>query len=98
MRLWRTSSTDSAAPTRVKASPATGRSVRPSSVGSTGILLVSCPDQPGIVAAVATFVAAHGGNVIDLQQHTDHTDAAFFQRVEFELDDFDLARDEVGRA
>jgi formyltetrahydrofolate deformylase len=67
-------------------------------VGSTGILLVSCPDQPGIVAAVATFVAAHGGNVIDLQQHTDHTDGAFFQRVEFETDHFDLDRTDVGPA
>ena len=62
------------------------------------MLLVSCPDQPGIVAAVASFVAAHGGNVIDLQQHTDHTDRAFFQRVEFELDDFDLPRPDIGEA
>lgn len=65
---------------------------------ATGILLVSCPDQPGIVAAVASFVAAHGGNVIDLQQHTDHTDSAFFQRVEFELDNVDLNRDEIATA
>jgi len=67
-------------------------------MSATGILLVSCPDQPGIVAAVATFVASHGGNVIDLQQHTDHTDAAFFQRVEFELDDVDLSREEISAA
>jgi len=65
---------------------------------ATGILLVSCPDQPGIVAAVASFVAAHGGNVIDLQQHTDHTDSAFFQRVEFELDHVDLGREEIADA
>ena len=62
------------------------------------VLLVSCADQPGIVAAVATFVADHGGNVIDLQQHTDHTDVAFFQRVEFELDAFRLPREEIGPA
>jgi formyltetrahydrofolate deformylase len=67
-------------------------------VTATGILLVSCPDRPGIVAAVASFVASHGGNVIDLQQHTDHTDAAFFQRVEFELDRFDLARADIAPA
>jgi formyltetrahydrofolate deformylase len=65
---------------------------------TTGILLVSCPDRPGIVAAVATFVASHGGNVIDLQQHTDHTDGAFFQRVEFELDQFDLERPAIADA
>jgi formyltetrahydrofolate deformylase len=67
-------------------------------VSPTGILLVSCPDRPGIIAAVAAFVASHGGNVIDLQQHTDHTDAAFFQRVEFELDRFDLPRAEIETA
>lgn len=65
---------------------------------ATGVLLVSCADRPGIVAAVATFVAEHGGNVIDLQQHTDHTDGAFFQRVEFELDQFDLDRGGIAEA
>ena len=67
-------------------------------MAATGILLVSCPDRPGIVAAVAAFVAEHGGNVIDLQQHTDHTDGAFFQRVEFELDAFDLERPAIALA
>ena len=67
-------------------------------VSARAVLLVSCADQPGIVAAVATFVAEHGGNVIDLQQHTDHTDSAFFQRVEFELDAFRLPREEIGPA
>ena len=50
-------------------------------MGVTAILLVSCPDQPGIVAAMAAFVAAHGGNIIDLQQHSDATDRAYFQRT-----------------
>jgi formyltetrahydrofolate deformylase len=63
-----------------------------------GVLLVSCPDRAGIVAAVAGFVAEHGGNVIDLQQHTDHTDQAFFQRVEFELAGVDLARADIAPA
>jgi len=65
---------------------------------TTARLLVACPDQPGIIAAATAFVAEHGGNVIDLQQHTDHTDEAFFLRVEFELDAFDLARDEIDDA
>lgn len=64
----------------------------------TGILLVSCPDQRGIVAAVTSFVAEHGGNVIDLQQHTDHTDGAFFQRVEMELDHLDVDRPALAAA
>ena len=62
------------------------------------VLLVSCPDQPGIVAAVAAFVAEHGGNIVDLQQHTDHTDAAFFQRVELELEGVQLDREQLASA
>jgi formyltetrahydrofolate deformylase len=65
------------------------------SPGTTAVLLLSCPDQPGIVAAVADFVFQHGGNIIDAQQHTDQTDGVFFQRVEFLLDGCDLARDEI---
>jgi formyltetrahydrofolate deformylase len=62
---------------------------------TTAVLLLSCPDQPGVVAAVADFVYRHGGNIVDAQQHTDRTDGVFFQRVEFALDGCDLARDEI---
>ncbi len=65
---------------------------------TTARLLVACPDRPGIIAAVTAFVAGHGGNVIDLQQHTDHSDSAFFLRVEIDLADLDLSRDEIGPA
>jgi formyltetrahydrofolate deformylase len=65
---------------------------------ANAVLLVACPDRRGIVAAVASFVAAHGGNIVDLQQHTDHTDSSFFQRIEFELDALTLARDEIAAA
>jgi formyltetrahydrofolate deformylase len=65
---------------------------------ANAVLLVACPDRRGIVAAVASFVAAHGGNIVDLQQHTDHTDSSFFQRIEFELDGLTLARDEIAAA
>ncbi len=64
-------------------------------MGTSAVLLLSCPDQPGIVAAVADFVFRHGGNIIDAQQHTDRTDGVFFQRVEFLLDGCDLGRDEI---
>ncbi|MGC8905154.1 ACT domain-containing protein, partial [Thermus sp.] len=33
-------------------------------------LLVTCPDRPGIVAAVSGFLYAHGANITDLQQHS----------------------------
>ena len=62
------------------------------------MLVVSCPDRPGIVAAVTTFVAEHRGNIVDLQQHTDESAGVYFQRVEVELEGFDIERDAVGPA
>lgn len=62
---------------------------------TSAILLLSCPDQRGLVAAVADFVLRHGGNVVHAEQHVDREAGVFFQRVEFELDGGDLARDEV---
>ena len=47
------------------------------------VLLLSCRDRSGIVAAVAGWVASIGGNIIDAQQHTDAEDGMFFQRVQF---------------
>ena len=52
-------------------------------VESSAVLLISCPDRPGIVAAVATWIASVGGNIVHAEQHTDATVDMFFQRVEF---------------
>lgn len=62
---------------------------------ATAVLLLSCPDQRGVVASVADFIAQHGGNIVHAEQHTDDVEKVFFQRVEFELDGFGLGRDEI---
>jgi formyltetrahydrofolate deformylase len=54
----------------------------------TAILLVSCPDQRGIVAALSTFITAHNGNIIALDQYVDVEDGVFFARMEWELAGF----------
>lgn len=64
-------------------------------MSATGVLLLSCPDQRGVVASVAEFIAAHGGNIVHAEQHTDDVERVFFQRVEFELDGFSLGRHEI---
>jgi formyltetrahydrofolate deformylase len=64
-------------------------------VTETAVLLLSCPDQTGVVATVADFVWRNGGNIIDAEQHTDEVDGVFFQRVEFTLDDFVFGRDRL---
>jgi formyltetrahydrofolate deformylase len=67
----------------------------PAVPGPTAILLLSCPDQRGLVAAVSDFVYRHAGNIVHAEQHIDSENSIFFQRIEFELDQFDLGRDEI---
>jgi formyltetrahydrofolate deformylase len=59
-------------------------------VGSA-VLLISCPDQPGLVHAVAGFVLGRGGNIVHAEQHIDVESGVFFQRVEFEAPHVDVA-------
>src|SRR5688572_33349399 len=51
-----------------------------------GRLLVTCPDRPGIVAAVSRFLFERGANIVHSDQHTtDPEGGRFFLRVEFDL-------------
>jgi formyltetrahydrofolate deformylase len=54
------------------------------------ILLVSCRDQKGIVAAVSEWIYRHGGNIIGADQHSDLDQGVFLQRVEWDLEGFAL--------
>lgn len=45
------------------------------------ILTLSCPNRPGIVAAVATAIFEHGGNIREAQQYDDTEHTRFFARI-----------------
>lgn len=62
---------------------------------TTATLLVSCPDQKGLVAKISDWVFSHGGNIIHADQHTDATAGLFLMRVEWDLETFDLQRTEI---
>jgi formyltetrahydrofolate deformylase len=47
------------------------------------VLTLSCPDRPGIVSAVSTFLAHNGQNILDAQQFNDVETGHFFMRVVF---------------
>jgi formyltetrahydrofolate deformylase len=49
------------------------------------ILTLSCPDKPGIVYAVSSFLVQHSGNIIASQQYGTPDDARFFMRVHFSV-------------
>src|SRR5579863_2078537 len=50
---------------------------------STAVLLIDCPDRPGLVARVATLLYEHGANILHADQHQDHELGLFFMRVEW---------------
>ncbi|MBP0445216.1 formyltetrahydrofolate deformylase [Roseomonas sp. SSH11] len=45
------------------------------------VLTLSCPNRPGIVAAVATTIFEHGGNIREAQQYDDVETRRFFARI-----------------
>ena len=47
------------------------------------ILTLSCPDRPGIVAAVSGFLAGRDCNILDSAQYGDASNGRFFMRVSF---------------
>jgi len=62
------------------------------------ILLIRCPDRPGIIASVSTFLFRHGANIVDLDQHsTEEEPGTYFMRLEFQLAGLDLGVAELGR-
>jgi formyltetrahydrofolate deformylase len=63
------------------------------------ILLVQCPDRPGIVAAISSFLFRHGANITDFDQHTsDEGAGVYFTRLEFQLDKLDLPLEDLKSA
>lgn len=61
----------------------------------TATLLISCPDQKGLVAKIANFIYANGGNIIHADQHTDFSAGLFLNRIEWQLEGFHLPREVI---
>jgi formyltetrahydrofolate deformylase len=62
-----------------------------------GRLVITCPDRPGIVAAVSRFLFESGANITESQQYsTDPFGGTFFLRLEFHLDGIGQRAGELG--
>ncbi|CAA9522439.1 MAG: Formyltetrahydrofolate deformylase [uncultured Solirubrobacteraceae bacterium] len=62
----------------------------------TGRLVVTCPDRPGIVAAVSAFLFARAANITHADQHSsDPIGGRFFLRVVLHLDGLDARLGEL---
>ncbi|MCB0925234.1 MAG: formyltetrahydrofolate deformylase [Mycobacterium sp.] len=68
-------------------------------VRDIGRLLLRCADRPGLVAAVTSFLAEAGANIVSLDQHsTRQTGGIFMQRTIFHLPGLAAARADLERA
>ena len=73
-----------------------GRTTLP--VKDVGRLLLRCADRSGLVAAVTTFLADAGANIVSLDQHsTRQTGGTFMQRTIFHLPGLTASRDALER-
>ena len=61
----------------------------------TAIILLHCPDQPGIISEITRFITDNQGNIVYLDQYVDHQDSMLFMRIEWELDNFLIPRDKI---
>ena len=64
-------------------------------MSETAVLVVSCPDRKGLVAALASLLHDHGANILEAQQHLDPAEHIFSQRIHFDLTDLDLPRSQL---
>jgi len=64
----------------------------------SAILLLSCPDRKGVVAAISGFIFEHGGNILHADEHGDAESGTFLMRVEFDPAEFDIPLNDFERA
>lgn len=55
---------------------------------NSATILIHCPDQPGLVAAVTDFINVNGGNIIDLEQYVNRQENEFFMRIKWDVSKF----------
>ena len=64
---------------------------------NSAILLISCPDQKGLNAAIAEFIFRNNGNILHADEHQDEDLGLFLMRVEWDLADFAIPIGEFAR-
>ena len=64
---------------------------------NTATLLITCPDQKGIVAAIADFLYRHDANILHADQHQDAENNLFLMRVEWDLSGATIEADDFSK-
>jgi len=74
-------------PPGLRPGPMPGLAREPKAANPAYVLTMSCPDRPGLVYAVSSFLVQHSGNILSSQQFDDRLEDRFFMRVHFEIID-----------
>ena len=64
-------------------------------IKENAILLMHCPDEQGILAAITEFINSNDGNILYLDQHVDREEGVFYMRVQWDLQDFRIPKDKI---
>lgn len=62
-------------------------------ISKNAILLIHCPDKPGIISSITNFIKENEGNITYLEQHVDPEEKVFFMRIEWQMDNFIISPD-----
>lgn len=62
---------------------------------NTAVVVLHCPDKPGILAAVTEFINQHKGNILYLDQYVNREEKEFFMRVKWDLSEFQIPKDKI---
>jgi formyltetrahydrofolate deformylase len=65
--------------------PTTHEPPRATAPSGDYVLVLTCPDRPGVVHAVSGFLVGLGGNIIESQQFGDQLTGRFFMRIDFSV-------------
>lgn len=61
-------------------------------------LVIDCPDQVGLVAAVSQFLADQNATIVEANHHTDLQTSRFFMRHEIRADSINMSIDTIKQA
>jgi formyltetrahydrofolate deformylase len=57
----------------------------------TALLLLSCPDNIGLVSRISHFIFERGGNILDLDEHVEQDDRRFSLRIAWDMSNFSIS-------
>ena len=59
------------------------------------ILRTVCPDRPGLVSQLTSWISNYGGNIKHSDHHTDQDAGLFLSRIEWDLNDLAINKSEI---